>query len=333
MTETKLSIGADLRRIEERIQIHKQNIVSSYFQIGDELNEAKERGLVPHGQWEQWVTEQTETSLRGAQRLMQVAKEIPPEMRLGSMGQLGLKSTVALLALPEGEREAMADRAVSEGMSSREVEAAVRQAREEAKAEAAAEVAGEMKQLQEDYEAASRGRFEAETARDKIQRKYTKIMGDYHQLAADHKAASARAAELAQELENAQTYAASEISPEVQKQLDQLQAEKNQAEAAMVRAMERRKQAEQELLQVKRAANRENVQLRDEYQGLTLAAFGEACRLFIGKVGVLPQLGAQLAELSPREKLDWNANLDMIANFVEGARKALSCVKGEVIDG
>ena len=329
MTETKLSTGADLRRIEERIQIHKQNIVSSYFQIGDELNEAKERGLVPHGQWEQWVMEQTEMSVRGAQRLMQVAKEIPPEMRLGSMGQLGLKSTVALLALPEGEREAMADRAVSEGMSSREVEAAVRQAREEAKAE----VAGELKQLQEDYAAASRSRFEAETARDKIQRKYTKIMGDYHQLAADHKAASARAAELAQELENAQTYAASEISPEVQKQLDQLQAEKAQAEAAMVRAMERRKQAEQELLQVKRAANRENVQLRDEYQGLTLAAFGEACRLFIGKVGVLPQLGAQLAELSPREKLDWNANLDMIANFVEGARKALSCVKGEVIDG
>ena len=133
MTETKLSIGADLRRIEERIQIHKQNIVSSYFQIGDELNEAKERGLVPHGRWEQWVTEQTEMSVRGAQRLMQVAKEIPPEMRLGSMGQLGLKSTVALLALPEGEREAMADRAVSEGMSSREVEAAVRQAREEAR--------------------------------------------------------------------------------------------------------------------------------------------------------------------------------------------------------
>lgn len=329
MTETKLSTGADLRRIEERIQIHKQNIVSSYFQIGDELNEAKERGLVPHGQWEQWVMEQTEMSVRGAQRLMKVAKEIPPEMRLGSMGQLGLKSTVALLALPEGEREAMADRAVSEGMSSREVEAAVRQAREEAKAE----VASELKQLQEDYAAASRSRFEAETARDKIQRKYTKIMGDYHQLAADHKAASARAAELAQELENAQTYAASEISPEVQKQLDQLQAEKNQAEAAMLRAMERRKQAEHELLQVKRAANRENVQLRDEYQGLTLAAFGEACRLFIGKVGVLPQLGAQLAELSPREKLDWNANLDMIANFVEGARKALSCVKGEVIDG
>ena len=329
MTETKLSTGADLRRIEERIQIHKKNIINSYFQIGDELNEAKERGLVPHGQWEQWVTEQTEMSVRGAQRLMQVAKEIPPEMRLGSMGQLGLKSTVALLALPEGEREAMADRAVSEGMSSREVEAAVRKAREEGKAE----VANEMKQLQEDYAAVSRSRFEAETARDKLQQKYTKIMGDYHQLAEDHKAASARAAELAQELENAQTYAVNEISPEVQKQLDQLQAEKAQAEAAMVRAMERRKQAEQELLQMKRAANRENVQLRDEYQGLTLAAFGEACRLFIGKAGVLPQLGAQMAELSPREKLDWNANLDMIANFVEGARKALSCVKGEVIDG
>lgn len=89
MTETKLSTGADLRRIEERIQIHKQNIVSSYFQIGDELNEAKERGLVPHGQWEQWVTEQTEMSVRGAQRLMQVAKEIPPRNAPGQHGPAG----------------------------------------------------------------------------------------------------------------------------------------------------------------------------------------------------------------------------------------------------
>lgn len=332
MAETKLSTSADLRRIEERIQLHKKNIVNSYFQIGDELNEAKERGLVPHGRWEQWVTEQAEMSVRGAQRLMQVAKEIPPEKRLGSMGRLGLKSTVALLALPEGEREAMADRAVSEGMSSREVEIAVRKAREEGKAEAAAEAAEQLKMLHEDFTNASRAKYEAETARNKLHEKYSKMMGDYHQLEAEHKAASERATELAKALERAQTLSANEITPGAQAEIDRLRTEKAQAEAAMLRAMERRQQAEQELLKVKRAANRESVPLRDEYQGLTLAAFGEACRLFIGKVGVLPQLGAQMAALSPREKLDWNANLDMIANFVEGARKALSCVKGEIID-
>lgn len=332
MAKTELSTSADLRRIEERIQIHKKNIINSYFQIGDELNEAKERGLVPHGQWEQWVTEQAEMSVRGAQRLMQVAKEIPPEKRLGSMGQLGLKSTVALLALPESEREAMADRAVCEGMSSREVEIAVRKAREEGKAEAAAEAAEQLKMLHEDFTNASRAKYEAETARNKLHEKYSKMMGDYHQLEAEHEAASERATELAKALERAQTLSANEITPGAQAEIDRLRTEKAQAEAAMLRAMERRQQAEQELLKAKRAANRESVPLRDEYQELTLAAFGEACRLFIGKVGVLPQLGAQMAALSPREKLDWNANLDMIANFVEGARKALSCMKGEIID-
>lgn len=333
MAETKLSTGADLRRIEERIQIHKKNIVNCYFQIGDELNEAKERGLVPHGQWAQWVAEQTEMSVRGAQRLMQVAKEIPPEKRLGSMGHLGLKSTVALLALPEAEREAMADRAVSEGMSSREVEIAVRKAREEGKAEAAAEAAEQLKVLQDDFTNASRAKYEAETARNKLHEKYSKMMGDYHQLEAEHKAATERAEELAKALEHAQTLSANEITPGAQAEIDRLRTEKAQAEAAMMRAMERRKQAEQELLQTKRAANRESAPLHDDYQGLTLAAFGEACRLFIGKVGVLPQMGAQMAELNPRERLEWNANLDMVAHFVEGARKALSCVKGEIING
>lgn len=333
MAETKLSTSTDLRRIEERIRIHKQNIVNSYFQIGDELNEAKERGLVPHGQWAQWVAEQTEMSVRGAQRLMQVAKEIPPEKRLGSMGHLGLKSTVALLALPEAEREAMADRAVNEGMSSREVEIAVRKAREEGKAEAVAEAAEQLKMLHEDFANASRAKNEAEISRAHLKQKYAQMMDEYHQLEAELEAATERAAELAKALEHAQTISANEITPGAQAKIDRLLTEKAQAEAAMVRAMERRKQAEQELLQAKRAANRESAPPHDDYQGLTLAAFGEACRLFIGKVGVLPQMGAQMAELNPRERLDWNANLDMVAHFVEGARKALSCVKGEIIDG
>lgn len=333
MATDLMNNNVELRRIETRIQQHKSSIVTTFFQIGDALNEAKDRQLVPHGQWEAWVETQTDMSLRSAQRLMQVAREVPPEQRTGSIGQLGLKNIVTLMALPEGQREAMADRAVEEGLSSRQLEEAVRKAREEGKAEAASDVAAELKQLQEDYTAASRGRFEAETARDRLQRQYTKMTVDYHRLADDHKAASERLEELAKALEDAETYSSSGISPEAQAQIDQLKAEKAQAEMATQRAMERRQLAEQELLKLKRSANRENMPLQEQYQGLTLAAFSEACRMFIGRAGVLPQMGAQMAELPPREKLEWSANVDMLAQFVEGARAALNCVKGEIIDG
>ncbi len=333
MASELMNSSVELRRIETCIQQHKSSIVTTFFQIGDALNEAKDRQLVPHGQWEAWVETQTDMSLRSAQRLMQVAREVPPEQRTGSIGQLGLKNIVTLMALPEGQREAMADRAVEEGLSSRQLEEAVRKAREEGKAEAAADVAAELKQLQEDYTAASRGRFEAETARDRLQRQYTKMTVDYHRLADDHKAASERLEELAKALEDAETYSSSGISPEAQAQIDQLKAEKAQAEMATQRAMERRQLAEQELLKLKRSANRENMPLQEQYQGLTLAAFSEACRMFIGRAGVLPQMGAQMAELTPREKLEWSANVDMLAQFVEGARAALNCVKGEIIDG
>lgn len=331
--DLRVSTEVELRRIETRIQQHKSSIVTTFFQIGDALNEAKERQLVPHGQWEAWVETQTDMSLRSAQRLMQVAREVPPEKRTGSIGQLGLKNIVTLMALPEPEREAMADRAVEEGLSSKQLEEAVRKAREEGKAEAAAAVASELKQLQEDYNAASRERFEAETARDRLQRQYTKMTVDYHRLADEHKAASDRLSELAQALEDAETFSPNGISPEAQAQIDQLKDEKNQAETAMLRAMERRQQAEQELLKLKRSANRESLPLQEQYQGLTLSAFSEACRMFIGRAGVLPQMGAQMAELTPREKLEWSANVDMLAQFVEGARAALNCVKGEIIDG
>lgn len=331
--DLRVSTEVELRRIETRIQQHKSSIVTTFFQIGDALNEAKERQLVPHGQWEVWVETQTDMSLRSAQRLMQVAREVPPEQRTGSIGQLGLKNIVTLMALPEGQREAMADRVVEEGLSSKQLEEAVRKAREEGRAAGAADAAAELKQLQEDYEAASLKRYEAESANDRLQRQYTKVMGDYHKLAVDHKAASDRLAELAQTLEDAETFSPNGISPEAQAQIDQLKAEKDQAETAMLRAMERRQQAEQELLKLKRSANRESGPVQEQYQGLTLAAFSEACRMFIGRAGVLPQMGAQMAELTPREKLEWSANVDMLAQFVEGARAALNCVKGEIIDG
>jgi hypothetical protein len=58
------------------------------------LNEAKAAGVVPHGQWEAWVTETTGLTPRQAQRCMKAATEI----RDGSaMAQLEMSKALLLL--------------------------------------------------------------------------------------------------------------------------------------------------------------------------------------------------------------------------------------------
>ena len=61
----------------------------------DEI-EAKERELVPHGQWEAWVRQHTGMSERTAQRLMATAREVPEGSVLAT---LPISQVQAILAL------------------------------------------------------------------------------------------------------------------------------------------------------------------------------------------------------------------------------------------
>ena len=72
-TETRALTLADY---EARIHLYKEQIGTGYIGIGRTLIEAKEAKVVPHGQWESWVTETTGLTPRQAQRCMQAATEI-----------------------------------------------------------------------------------------------------------------------------------------------------------------------------------------------------------------------------------------------------------------
>ena len=99
---------------EARIHLYKEQIGTGYIGIGRTLIEAKEAKVVPHGQWETWVTKTTGLTPRQAQRCMQAATEI----REGSaMAKLEMSKALLLLGsgLEEDEREAIAERAGEEG--------------------------------------------------------------------------------------------------------------------------------------------------------------------------------------------------------------------------
>ena len=114
---------------EARIHLYKEQIGVGYIGIGRTLNEAKAAGVVPHGQWESWVTETTGLTPRQAQRCMKAATEI----RDGSaMAQLEMSKALMLLGsgLDADAQEAIAAQAAEEGATVRALKEEIRKAKE-----------------------------------------------------------------------------------------------------------------------------------------------------------------------------------------------------------
>lgn len=85
-----------LENIEYRIAVHMRGAYENMLEVGRCLNQAKEAGLVPHGQWEAWVRRNTGMSERSAQKLMQAARSVLPG---SAMANLSVSKIQAILAL------------------------------------------------------------------------------------------------------------------------------------------------------------------------------------------------------------------------------------------
>lgn len=133
-TETRVLGIADY---EARIQLYKEQAITGYIGIGRTLNEAKAAGVVPHGEWEAWVERTTGLAIRQAQRCMKAASEI----RDGSfLGQIDMSKAMLLLSsgLENEQQEALAEKAVKEDSSVRELREQIRKLKLEKVAEAGA---------------------------------------------------------------------------------------------------------------------------------------------------------------------------------------------------
>lgn len=112
-----------LQQIEIRIEAHKTNVSQGLIGIGQCLIEAKDAGLVPHGQWQVWVEAHTQLSLRKAQRLMAVAREIP---KTSALALLPFTKIEELMAIDGEEREAFAQEVKADELTLRQVQEAIR---------------------------------------------------------------------------------------------------------------------------------------------------------------------------------------------------------------
>ena len=275
--------------IEYRIHEHMQNAAGHLLGVGQCLNEAKASGLVPHGEWENWVARNTGFTLRQAQRMMSAARQVPEG---SALSQLPFTKIQACLQLPSTEdREAMARRAADEDMTLRQLQEEVKKANQRAER-------AEAKRLEVE------GNLRSHDAQAAHERKQLR-----EQLAA----AEARAAQAGT--------SATGISTEAQQQIDQLRAELDDAEAMLERQAELRQQAQQELLNYQAQAARGDIQQSNS--GMTPGELAEAVRAFIGAAGVLPHMGMTLAQTPEAAKREMWTYVDMVAQWVEGAHRAL----------
>ena len=305
---------ATLAVIEYRIASHMQGAYENIIEVGRCLCEAKDAGLVPHGQWEAWVRKNTGMSERSAQKLMQTARSVSSG---SSLARLPISKITTILSLPEPEREPMAERAVTEDMSLRELQEAVKREKQRAdhlaaeKAKSIARATAAEREL---------GNLKAD-----IPKLAENLAEEYVEKAAEEIDA------LREQLEQARAQAtpATGISQEAQAEIDRLTNELAEAEDYAEHQAELRQQAQQELLNQRAQAARGESTQAANFGPAELAA---AVQSFVCAAGVLPHLGPGIAQISESERAQMCQYVDMVDAWVAGARRTLATViiNGEV---
>lgn len=125
---TEISVNVRRAYIETNLEQCKKNIAMSMWQIGNLLNQAKDEGVVPHGEWTAWATTHSGLNERGVQLAMRQARELAQDSPLLELDDSKIN---ALIRIPAEEREAFAARIDAENATSREVTEAVAQYRRE----------------------------------------------------------------------------------------------------------------------------------------------------------------------------------------------------------
>ena len=137
-------IGAEIRMY---VDAGRRVTLLCGIEIGRRLCEAKE--LLAHGEWLPWLSRETEFSDRTAQNYMRAFREygadqmwlLGPETNTKTFADLPISKALALLSVPESEREAFAAEVGAESLSTRELEQAIRERDEAMKRAKAAEEA------------------------------------------------------------------------------------------------------------------------------------------------------------------------------------------------
>lgn len=184
-------IGAEIRMY---VDAGRRITLLCGIEIGRRLVEAKE--MLNHGEWLPWLKRETEFSERSAQNYMKVFNSygaaqlglFGPETNTQAFADLPITKALAMLSIPESEREDFAAEVGAESLSVRELEEKVKErtAEIEAKArkweEQAGEYASRINDLQNDFQDALKQRNDEEQARADAEEQLRRIKAELDEI-------------------------------------------------------------------------------------------------------------------------------------------------------
>lgn len=301
-----------LANIERRISFHIQGAYANILEVGRCLIEAKEGGLVPHGQWGEWVKRTAGMSERSAQRLMQAAREVSPD---SAMARLPISKITAILALPEPQREAIAEKAVEDNLSIRELNETI-EAMKATLDGARQTEARLMRERDTAIEINDRMKRELEAAKKKTDtgisaEALTRIE------ALQYKERTNR--EQIKSLEN--------LNMELSDQCDRLTEQLRDAEQMAEYQAQEREKAQQELLDMRTQAARGELPGHDDQLADVV---GLAARTFMGTVGFVPH-SDRLLTMNDGERDEIATYAAMLREWSENVLQAVNMARNTMV--
>lgn len=289
------TVTVEIRALHQQAQ---KMMLSYAIEIGRRLTEAK--ALVEHGGWGAYIKDQLGYSQSTANNMMRIYEAYGAEQgsffggeaKSQTLGNLTYTQALALLAVPGEEREEFAREHDVEHMSTRELEAAIRE-RDEAKAA--------LKKAEDDRDLAMKLRNKAWDDRDKELKRAENLEVELRELKAQPIDVPVAQAD-PEKIKEAVDAAVAAEREKAKGKVDKLSAERDKAKAERDKLEARLKEAEAKAGDATAGANAEVEELRRQ-----LAMADPVTAEFKGLFGQASQLVARLLELveqAPEDKRD-----------------------------
>lgn len=125
--EREAQLASEINLITEQT---KQMVLMNFIELGKRLTEAK--AMVKHGEWGNWLKERVNYSQRTANNMMKLYKEYGESgivQKSQSIASLSVTQAVAMLEIPEEERERFAEQSNAKDLTIRELKAEIAKAK------------------------------------------------------------------------------------------------------------------------------------------------------------------------------------------------------------
>lgn len=335
---------ADTVALEIRtLQRQAQGVLLSYaIEIGRRLEEAK--GMLPHGEWGDWLKRELDYSQSTAQNLMRVFREYGDDQmslfgaaaKSQALGNLTYTKALKLLAIPdEAEREQFVETHDVDSMSTRELEKTIKELNETKKALAQAEdherlMTEEQALKEEDYkkkikelESKERSQKEAVDAaqkrRDEVAEQLASVQEELAQLRAQPIEAAVMDGEALDKIRAEATEEASEKIAELQEQLEKIEKQKAEAEEQLKRVQTASKQ-ELDALRKEAAKEKERAERAEkEAKAAANRNMEQFALLFQQTQDNVNRMAEKMAQESEENRQKMCSALVALANAIEQA--------------